>query len=51
MKTKPSSSPLRKTRYETPRMSGPYEVRRSIMTGSVHGMTLLDIIVYDEDWD
>lgn len=50
MKTKPSCSQRRKARYETPRMSGPFEVRRSFMTGSNTGMTIPDITEENLDW-
>lgn len=50
MKTKSFSSTERKARYEAPRMSGPYEVRRSFMTGSNTGMTIPDITEENLDW-
>lgn len=50
MNKKISCSQPRKARYEAPRMSGPYEVRRSFMTGSNTGMTIPDITEENLDW-
>ena len=40
----------REARYEAPRMSGPFEVRRSFMTGSNTGMTIPEITEENLDW-
>ncbi len=50
MNKKISFSQQRKARYEAPRMSGPYEVRRSFMTGSNTGMTIPEIVEEELEW-
>ena len=39
-----------KASYEAPRMAGPFEVRRSFMTGSNTGMTIPVIVEEELEW-
>ena len=50
MNKKSSCLNQRKARYEAPRMSGPFEVRRSFMTGSNTGMTIPVIVEEELEW-